>query len=113
MPGGGQLPLRYRVACAVDDLAFPPGRRSARGYRRRDGRTRRETNTREVDHGHDVARQCPEEGVLDEIFVCIAPVLLRDGVRLFDHPGGRGVKLERLSVGAAPMATNIRLRVVY
>jgi dihydrofolate reductase len=59
-----------------------------------------------------VARQCLEAGVLDEIVVFIAPVLLGDGVRMFDHPGGMNVKLERLSLTHAPQATNLRLRVV-
>jgi dihydrofolate reductase len=62
--------------------------------------------------GADVARQCLDAGVLDEIFVCIAPVMLGDGVRLFDHPGGANVKLERLSLSQAPQATNLWLRVV-
>ncbi len=38
--------------------------------------------------------------------------MLGDGVRLFDHPGGTTVKLERLSLTHAPPATNLRLRVV-
>jgi dihydrofolate reductase len=62
--------------------------------------------------GADVARQCLEAGVLDEILVCLAPVLLGDGVRLFDHPGGTNVKLERISLTSAPLATNVWLRVV-
>ena len=62
--------------------------------------------------GADVARQCIEAGVLDEVFVCIAPVLLGDGVRLFDHPGGANVKLERLRLTEAPKATNVWMRVV-
>jgi dihydrofolate reductase len=62
--------------------------------------------------GADVARQCIEAGVLDEILVLIAPVMLGDGVRLFDHPGGTNVRLERLSLSQAPQATNIWLRVV-
>jgi dihydrofolate reductase len=62
--------------------------------------------------GASTARQCLEAGVLDEILVLIAPVLLGDGVRLFDHPGGTNVKLERLSLSEAPRATNIWYRVV-
>jgi dihydrofolate reductase len=62
--------------------------------------------------GASIARQCVEAGVLDEIFVCVAPVLLGDGVRLFDHPGGTNVKLERIGLTHAPLATNIWLRVV-
>lgn len=62
--------------------------------------------------GAEVARECLDAGVLDEILVCIAPVLLGDGVRLFDYPGGTNVKLERLSLTHAPHATNLWLRVV-
>ncbi|MEU5990041.1 dihydrofolate reductase family protein [Spirillospora sp. NPDC047418] len=46
--------------------------------------------------GADVARQCIEAKVLDEVLVFIAPVLLGDGVPLFDNPGGERVGLERL-----------------
>jgi dihydrofolate reductase len=62
--------------------------------------------------GADVARQCLNAGVLDEILVCIAPVLLGDGVRLFDYSGGTRVKLERRSVTHALLATNLWLRVL-
>jgi dihydrofolate reductase len=62
--------------------------------------------------GAEVARQCLEAGLLDEILVSIAPVLLGDGVRLFNHPGGANVKLERISLTHAPQATNLLLRVV-
>ena len=62
--------------------------------------------------GAEVARQCVDAGVLDEILVSIAPVLLGDGVRLFDRPGGTSVKLERISLTHAPRATNLWLRVV-
>jgi dihydrofolate reductase len=62
--------------------------------------------------GAEVARQCVEAGVLDEIFLCVAPVLLGDGVRLFDHVGGTRVRLERVGLTAVPHVTNIRLRVV-
>jgi len=62
--------------------------------------------------GADTARQCLEAGLLDEVLVIFAPVLLGDGVRLFQHPGGTNVRLERLSVSEAPGATNLRFRVV-
>ncbi|MFC5831976.1 dihydrofolate reductase family protein [Nonomuraea insulae] len=61
--------------------------------------------------GADVARQCLEAGELDEVLTIVAPVLLGDGTRLFDHPGGTNVKLERLSVGQVPHATNLWYRV--
>ena len=61
--------------------------------------------------GANTAQQCLEAGVLDEIFVCIAPVILGDGVRLFDRPGGTHVKLEPISLTEAPAVTNLWLRV--
>ena len=37
--------------------------------------------------GANIARQCLENGLLDEIIVHVAPVLLGDGVRLFERAG--------------------------
>lgn len=62
--------------------------------------------------GADVARQCLAAGELDEVLVLVAPVLLGDGVRLFDRPGGTNVRLERISLTAAPRAANLWYRVV-
>ncbi len=62
--------------------------------------------------GASVARQCLDAGVLDEILVCVAPVLLGDGTRLFERPGGDNVKLERLRVTEGPRLTWMWLRVV-
>jgi hypothetical protein len=38
--------------------------------------------------------------------------MLGDGVRLFDHPGGTNIRLERIGLTHAPKATNLLLRVV-
>jgi dihydrofolate reductase len=62
--------------------------------------------------GASVARQCLEAGALDEILMLVAPVLLGDGVRMFDHPGGTDIQLERLSLTHTPQATNLWFRVV-
>jgi dihydrofolate reductase len=62
--------------------------------------------------GASVARQCLDLGELDEVLVCIAPVMLGDGVRLFEHPGGANVALERLSLSQVPHATNLWFRIV-
>ena len=43
--------------------------------------------------------------------VFVAPVLLGDGVRLFEYPGGTNIRLERLSVSQAPTATSLWFRV--
>lgn len=47
--------------------------------------------------GANVARQCLEAGLLDEIIVHVAPVLVGDGVRLFERAGGAAVKLALIS----------------
>jgi dihydrofolate reductase len=62
--------------------------------------------------GADVAHQCLDAGLLDEVLVLIAPVLLGDGTRLFDRPGGANVKLERISLTSNPTVTNAWYRVV-
>jgi dihydrofolate reductase len=62
--------------------------------------------------GADVARQCLDAGELDEVLVTVLPVLLGDGTRLFDVPGGRTVPLETVSVAEAPVGFNVRMRVV-
>ena len=62
--------------------------------------------------GADVAHQCLDAGLLDEVLVLIAPVLLGDGTRLFDRPGGARVRLERISLNSNPTVTNAWFRVV-
>jgi dihydrofolate reductase len=47
--------------------------------------------------GANVAQQCLHAGLLDEVLVIVAPVLLGDGTRLFEHPGGTEVALERIA----------------
>ncbi|MCM4082524.1 dihydrofolate reductase family protein [Paractinoplanes hotanensis] len=53
--------------------------------------------------GADVAAQCLTAGLLDEILVFVAPVLLGDGTPLFRHPGGRAVPLEEISSTPGPI----------
>ena len=62
--------------------------------------------------GADVARQCVAAGVLDEVLTFIAPVLLGDGTRLFEVPGGRTVGLERVHLSGVPLASILRFRVL-
>ena len=62
--------------------------------------------------GASVAAQCLAAGALDEILVHIVPVLLGDGVRLFDVPGGRVVRLEEMRTVVAPVGINLWLRVI-
>ncbi|HAW11282.1 MAG: dihydrofolate reductase family protein [Candidatus Dormibacteria bacterium] len=62
--------------------------------------------------GADVARQCVAAGLIDEILVHVAPLLLGDGVRLFGGPGVAPVELETVSVSEAGQIANLRYRVV-
>ncbi|BCJ63682.1 dihydrofolate reductase family protein [Polymorphospora rubra] len=55
--------------------------------------------------GADVAAQCLAAGLLDEILVFVAPVLLGDGVRLFHHPGGTRIPLDRVETVPTPEPT--------
>jgi dihydrofolate reductase len=59
-----------------------------------------------------IAQQCIKAGLLDEISIDLAPVLLGAGVRLFDHLGTQPVQLERTRVVEAPEVTHLRFRVV-
>ncbi|MFF0015169.1 dihydrofolate reductase family protein [Streptomyces sp. NPDC005374] len=57
-----------------------------------------------------IGRQLLERRLIDEIDLHIAPVLLGDGIRLFDNPGGTPVRLELLG-GDDPMAAvDVRYR---
>ena len=62
--------------------------------------------------GASIARQCLDAGLVDEILVHLAPVLLGDGVRFFDHPGIARVQLERISVAQSGQLTDLRFHVV-
>lgn len=62
--------------------------------------------------GATLARGLLERDRLDEVLVSLAPMLLGDGTRLFDHPGGTHVRLEPLSTHHTPLATTLRYRVV-
>jgi dihydrofolate reductase len=58
-----------------------------------------------------IGAQLLELGLVDEIDVHIVPVLLGDGIRLYDVPGGRMVRLER--DGDEPtLAASLRYRPV-
>ena len=60
--------------------------------------------------GASVARQCVEIGLVDELLVHLAPVLLGDGVRLFERVGGPVVEFTPMGVSSAGPITNLRFR---
>ena len=62
--------------------------------------------------GAQLARQCLDLGEVDEVLTIVAPVMLGGGTRLFEHPQGRRVQLERLQVQVLPHVVNMWHRVV-
>jgi dihydrofolate reductase len=60
--------------------------------------------------GADVARQCLQRGLVDEILVYVLPVLLGDGIR-FLSPGLDRIDLEPLSSTRSGAVTILRFRV--
>jgi dihydrofolate reductase len=59
-----------------------------------------------------ILQQCLNAGLMDEIHVDVAPLLLGNGVRLFDHLEIDPIKLERIRVVDAPGVTHLGFRVV-
>jgi dihydrofolate reductase len=62
--------------------------------------------------GASLSRQCLQAGLLDEIVIHLAPVLLGGGVRLYGGEGDGQIELERISLGEAEQLTDLRYRVV-
>ena len=61
--------------------------------------------------GASVVQQYLKAGFLDELQVHLAPVLLGDGVPLFDRLGIAPTSLETTRVIASPLVTHLRFRV--
>ena len=62
--------------------------------------------------GASLVQQCIRAGLLDEIHADMVPVLLGDGVRLFDHLGTEPVELESTRVIEGAGVTHLTFRVV-
>ena len=58
----------------------------------------------------DIGRQLLELGLIDEIDLQIAPILLGDGIRLYDNPGAAPIRLDRLCVPVPTAEVNVRYR---
>jgi dihydrofolate reductase len=59
-----------------------------------------------------IAQQCIRAGLLDEIHLDLVPVLLGDGVRLFEHLGTGPIELESTRVIEGAGVTHLKFRVV-
>lgn len=61
--------------------------------------------------GADIARQLLARGLIDEILVIVAPVLLGAGVPLLSDAACEGVRLERMHHSVVPHGVNLWFRV--
>lgn len=63
--------------------------------------------------GASTTRQCLRAGLADELHIDIMPVLLGDGLRLFEGLDPESLRLERIAVVALPAGrTHLRFRVL-
>jgi dihydrofolate reductase len=62
--------------------------------------------------GANVIQQYLQAGLVDEMTVHVAPVLLGAGTRLFDNIGGAKIALEPTRVRQSPFATHLSYRVL-
>jgi dihydrofolate reductase len=65
-----------------------------------------------VGGGATTAQQFISAELIDELQIHLVPVLLGEGLRLFDHIGTKPVKLEKISGVDAPDVTHLTFRVV-
>ncbi len=59
-----------------------------------------------------ILQQCLNLGLMDEIHIDVVPLLLGNGVRLFDHLDIKPIELESIRVVEAPGVTHLGFRVL-
>ncbi len=59
-----------------------------------------------------ILQQCLKAGLVDEIYIDLAPVLIGKGIRLFDHLGAEPIELENIGVIEGTGVTHLSFRVV-
>jgi dihydrofolate reductase len=62
--------------------------------------------------GANLGQQLLKAGLVDEIHIDIMPVLLCEGLRMFEHLGTEPIELEKIGVTEESLRTSLRLRVV-
>ncbi len=62
--------------------------------------------------GANTFQQCVSKGLFDEIHIDIAPVLLGDGLRLFENINAKPIELESMNVIESPGVTHLRFHAV-
>ena len=61
--------------------------------------------------GTQIVQQCLQAGLVDEIQIDLVPILLGEGIRLFDHLGPDPIALENIGVIEGKGVTHLRFRV--
>lgn len=62
--------------------------------------------------GSQIVQQCLKAGLIDEIQIELAHMLLGDGIRLFDNLADYAIDLEKIEVIDTPDVTHLHFRVV-
>ena len=61
--------------------------------------------------GASIDQQCLKAGLVDEIVIHLVPIVLGEGIRLFDHLGSESIELERTEVVTTSQVTSLRFRI--
>jgi dihydrofolate reductase len=62
--------------------------------------------------GASIDQQCLNAGLVDEIMIHLVPVLIGEGIRLFDNLKAGDIELERIELVATGGITSLRFRVI-
>ncbi len=62
--------------------------------------------------GSQIVQQCLKAGLIDEIQIELAHMLLGEGIRLFDNLADYAIDLEKIEVIDTPDVTHLHFRVV-
>ncbi|WP_163583194.1 dihydrofolate reductase family protein [Gracilibacillus saliphilus] len=60
-----------------------------------------------------IAQQCIKAGLLDEMHLHVAPILMGKGIRLFDQIGSEQIKLEPQEVTDGSNVTHLKYKLLY
>jgi dihydrofolate reductase len=62
--------------------------------------------------GASIDQQALNAGLVDEIMIHLAPILIGDGIRLFDNLKARDIEFERTELVATGGITSLRFRII-
>lgn len=60
----------------------------------------------------NIAQQCLKAGLLNEIHIHLIPVLLGEGIRMFNHIGNEQIQLGRINVKETLDVTHLKYRIL-